>query len=102
MNNKYKLLLLAYFFLLLSLLLWPALIISVILFRLYLHAKMLEESAPTGPLKCPDCQSRRYLVFPRRSKMRFLKLRFTKCSVTEFRCQDCQFEWIIYEVEDYQ
>ena len=102
MDNKQKLLLLVYFFLLLGLIFWPLLIISVILFRLYLQAKILEESAPTGPLKCPDCQSRRYLVFPRGSKMKFSRLRFTKCSVTEFRCQDCQFEWTIYEVEDYK
>jgi hypothetical protein len=101
MDNITKLLLLSLLFFFLGLFFWPLIIISALLYFVYLQALKQEIVNTSNAPACPSCLSRHYLVFPKGNKWIFSLKGFVKCSITEYQCQSCQYQWKTYEIEDY-
>ncbi|MFH1207408.1 MAG: hypothetical protein V1668_02265 [Patescibacteria group bacterium] len=55
----------------------------------------------TNQRRCPSCQSRHYVVYPRGSKFGFaFPMRFVKVTKTDFHCQSCGTDWSITEADE--
>ncbi|MFA6307348.1 MAG: hypothetical protein WCS88_03500 [Patescibacteria group bacterium] len=105
MSNKNKLLFIVIIEFFLGFIFWPAFCLALFFFVVYLsvdtNKKNIAEENDKKLSCCPNCQSRHYLVFPQRSKLRLHKLSFVSHKVTLFECLDCEAKWYTYEVDHY-